>query len=657
MIMAKTVLEHDKDGRPLFAEDIVSDIHSKLERVRTDRRPYELQWEKNIRYYTGDQYCDIMTGVGEIAEIEPGWEWQERKVYNQINPIVNTRIANLKTVNSLMSAKACTSELDDYRKADITTKILRAIQMRDDFKDKRSKATQGMELTGTVGYLVWWNENDGDIFEEDDIIEIDAETGDVNTQKRYLRTGDVNYNLVNCWEMFPESLTKESIEEQRWIILEQVKHVDDIYDMYGIEVEGHSVEAFQLSLTNCGGDMEHSTSVLSYGHKTVDDSCKLITYMEKPNRRYPDGRLIILCDDEIIHYGDLPYDRIELIKMVSKADYGHFFGRSVIEDLMSDQDAYNVCVNAIVEYNKRINLGQMTVYEGSVDIDDLRDHGSEPGYIVEVQNGRPAPEYRNLPPFPNELHAELQRLKNDMEYIAGTSQLMVNGAAPSGVTSGTAIQSLMEIDNRRLALTGDNIRTADREWAKAVLRVYKKYSNVKRTLSITGVNNIGNTLYWDASDIGDFDIEFDTENELIVSEATRQENFKLAMQMGLFVDDKGMIPSNIKAKAREILNTGHYSDLMSSEDIDRQYAQNETVFFEQSNGRIVPEVSLYDNHSVHLDEHIKWTKQLNFMLLRQQRPEIADLWMQHIANHEQAQAQKMAQEVQATQMAMQGGAM
>jgi hypothetical protein len=47
-----------------------------------------------------------------------------------------------------------------------------------------------------------------------------------------------------------------------------------------------------------------------------------------------------------------------------------------------------------------------------------------------------------------------------MEYVAGVSQLMVSGNPRSGVDSGVAMQTLRDIDNTRLALTGNNIRDA-----------------------------------------------------------------------------------------------------------------------------------------------------------------------------------------------------
>ena len=73
---------------------------------------------------------------------------------------------------------------------------------------------------------------------------------------------------------------------------------------------------------------------------------------------------------------------------------------------------------------------------------------------------------------------------------------MVSGNAPSGVTSGTAIDNLMEIDNTRLSLTGEHIREAVRQLAVVWLEINKKYATVKRVVSTVGSNNIGNALVW-----------------------------------------------------------------------------------------------------------------------------------------------------------------
>ena len=81
-----------------------------------------------------------------------------------------------------------------------------------------------------------------------------------------------------------------------------------------------------------------------------------------------------------------------------------------------------------------------------------------------------------------------------MEYAAGVSQLMVSGATPSGVTSGTAISNLMEIDNTRLSLTGDHIRNSIRKLAIVWLEIYKKYATTRRIINYVGTNNIGKAM-------------------------------------------------------------------------------------------------------------------------------------------------------------------
>lgn len=123
-------------------------------------------------------------------------------------------------------------------------------------------------------------------------------------------------------------------------------------------------------------------------------------------------------------------------------------------------------------------------------------------------------------------------MKSDMEYVAGTSQLMVNGATPAGVTSGTAIANLQDIDNTRLSLTGDHIRNAIKNLAILWLEVYKRFATTKRIVNYVGTNAIGNALVFCGEDITSFDVEYITENELLMSEDVQKQRFLMLITWG-----------------------------------------------------------------------------------------------------------------------------
>jgi hypothetical protein len=644
------IIDIDEEGTTLFKEDIIQKVLDDLQTRKTERSILEQQWTLNANFLVGNQYCEINPYRGDIEQLEPVYDWLERETFNQIAPLIETRVANLKKINYMMKVKPATNELDDYAKAETSTNVLQHIQKVSDFESKKNTMIHWNELCGNCFWLSWWDKNKGDKYAVEQLLEVD-ESGEQKSKETAYFQGDLDFGLITPYEIYPESIFKQTVEAQRSIILEQVKTVDDIYDLYGIKVEGSNVETFELTPLGSGGGFGYENTTVTIGHRTVDNAEKVITYFEKPSKHKPNGRMIIIVGDtNLVYYGDLPYSRIPIVQAVCVEVPGQFFGKSVIERMIPIQRAYNGCVNRIHEYIKQIAIGSYIVEEGAIDIEEYEQNGKAPGAMLVYKQGSQAPVPIPNGNLPQEIMTERYNLKQDMEYAAGVSQLMVYGATPSGVTSGTAISNLMEIDNTRLSLTGDNIRNSVRKLAIMWLEIYKKYATTHRIVNYVGGNNIGKAIIWSNKDINSYDVDYITENELLMSEEKQKENFFNAFNMGLFTDKNGVIPTRVKHKALEYMKCGNYTDIMSIDELQIQSAQRENVFFE--NG-VIPEISDFDEHEIHIEEHLRYVLQMEFQLLKNRKPEYAEALENHLRQHKQIVAQQEQQKM----MAQMGGAM
>lgn len=636
----KFVIDTDKDGNELFKEDIIAKVMDELTRRKTEKTLLEQQWILNANFLIGNQFCEINTYRGDIEQLEPVYDWLEREVFNQISPLIETRVANLKKINYMMKVKPATNELSDYAKADIATSILQHTQQVSDFETKKNTMIYWNELCGNCFWLSWWNKDGGELYAIEKVTTVDDEGNQKVEEKGYFE-GDIDYGLLTPYEVYPESIFQQGVEAQRSIILEQVKSVDEIYDLYEIEVEGTNVETFQLTPAPTAGGLGYEKTVMTIGHRTMDNAQKVVTYMERPSKRHPNGKLIIIVgEDNLVFYGDLPYRKIPIVQCVCRETAGQFFGRSVIEDLIPRQRALNGCINRIHEYIKRVAIGSYMTEEGSVDIEEYTENGQAPGALLVYRQGSNPPVPIPNGVLPSEIMTERYNLKSDMEYAAGVSQLMVNGATPSGITSGTAISNLMEIDNTRLSLTGDHIRNSVRKLAILWLEIYKSNVSTKRVINYVGSNNIGKALVWSRDDINSYDVQYLTENELLMSEDMQKQNFLNAYNMGLFTDEKGVIPERFKLLALEKMKIGNYSDIMSINLLQIQAAQRENSFFESG---VIPEISEFDDHNIHIEEHLRYILQMDFRLLKLRKPEYAKALENHINQHKQAVIQAAQQ--------------
>ena len=628
------------------ADEFVAWVKSELERRRNDRQAFELQWLLNANFLAGHQYCEINPRSHEIEEIEPEYDFLERGVYNRIAPLYDTRMANLRNVRYLMTVKPATGDLDDLAKAEISTGLLRYTQRNVNWDSLKDRIYGWSELTGTAFVLSWWDANAGRL-----IGTVQEETGGT----RDICEGDLVCGILSPYEVFPESVYKETVDEQRNIITDQVLDAGAIYDLYGLRVEGRTCDRYVVTpISGAGGYGldTFSSTVMATKTERVDGCEHVITFYEPPTKKFPDGRMAIIIGEKLYYYGVLPYERVPIVAVKCKAVTGQFFGKSFIQELIPLQRAYNGCKNQLHDYIKSIVGEPILIPDGAVESEELDEmimRGIAPNQIINYKNEFGTPSRLRHNGIPTEIVNEMNQLAQDMEYAAGISQLMVYGSTPSGITSGTAIESLRQIDNTRLSLTSENMRSAVKELAVKWLHIYKRYATGVRVCNAVGVNAVGGVLTWMADDINSYDVVFDTENELITSEETQKQNFITAMQMGLFSDENGTVPVEIREKLIEQMRINGYSQVMTQNREQIQNAQRENSFFESG---VIPERYIYDDDAVHLNEHLKYALQYRFRMLRQKNPEYCKYFDQHIDEHRAAIAEK-EQKAMARAMAMQ----
>lgn len=626
------MMDFDDDGEPLYTEDVIAKVRDELERRKNERLPLERQWMLNANFLVGNQYCDINFRLGEIEQLNPVYDWLERETFNKISPLTETRIANLRKISYTMHVKPRTNELEDYAKAEISSAILQYKQSDSDFESKINTLISWNELCGNCFVMSWWDKNKGEMLHKESVLVEDGEGGSAERSIAYYE-GDVDYGLLTPYEVYPESIFKQGISNQRSIIVEQIKSVEDIEDLYGIRVKGSSVDTFELTPVPSGGGYGYENTVMSVGSRKVDNSEKVVTYMERPGANLPNGRMIIIVGDKhLVYYGDLPYKRIPIVQTVCREVAGQFFGKSVIEDLIPLQRAHNGCVNRIHEYIKRIAIQGHYIEEGSVDVEEYDENGLAPGAMLVYRQGSNPPVPIPNGNLPSEILNERYNLMRDMEYVAGVSQLSASGNVPTGVTSGVAIESIKATDDTRLSLTGDHIRNCVRDLSKMWLEIYKEYAEMPRVIHCSGLNAIGNALIWKNDSINSYDVEFVAENELLFGEDAQRQRFFEAFNMGLFTDEQGRIPERVKHKALEMMKVGNYSEILNINTLQLQAAQRENAFLEND---ILPEISEFDDHQIHYEEHLRYILQMHFKYFKKAKPNLANIMEEHIKQHRQ----------------------
>jgi hypothetical protein len=635
-----------------FKESIVDYVNQEFERRKQERMPFELQWQLNMNFLLGNQYCDINTVTGEIQEIDREFWWQERQVYNHIAPTIETRLSKLSRVRPSMFVRPATSDVADISTAKVCTNIVKAAYNKLNMNQEIQSATAWSEITGTVVYKDAWDPNAGQII------------GIVNREPIY--EGDITNYVVPPYEFFPDSCYADDLDSCRSVIHAKAYHVDDIEEIWNVRVDGREVDVFTLTNTNIGtGGLGYTANVPKITSTVRENHEIVIEYYERPSRRYPEGRLIIVAGDELLHYGSLPYK----IGEDSKRDFpfsrqvcierpGCFWGISIIERLIPIQRAFNAVKNRKHEFLNRAAIGVTLVQEGSTDIDDLQEDGFSPGKIIPYKQGYDPPKFMDNQPIPPQFAQEEEDLVQEFILISGVSEISRNSAAPTGAGSGVALQLLTEQDDTRLSLTAENIRFAILKKAKHWLRLYKQFAVGPRMDRIVGEKNDVLVAHWKASDITSDDVVPETENELTQTPAQRKQMVYDLLQAGLFNDpDTGTLTRRMRSKVLEALQMGNWEGVDDIDEMQATRAQRENMLIQDGVSPIIRE---YDDDEIHIQEHNRFRLSGDYDELLRMNPQFVAIFDEHVKKHERTielknQLAMQKQAIMQAQMMPQGG--
>lgn len=592
------------------------------------RSSLELKWNLNINFLNGNQYCDVDYNGRKIYSVEKLYDYQERAVYNNIAPIMETRVAKLSGVVPQIGATTDSSDLNDIANSKISTAVLNTVSKQLNFPEKIANAVSISEMLGTAFYKTIWQKDQGDF------LYLDGEEP--------IKAGEVDTVVLSPYEIYPESLYTEQIGDQRSIIHAHPYHVDEIKEQFGQELKGHPVNLFSMTnVTNVTGGLGWTGSLESVGQEVKDGYDIVLEYYEKPTKKHPDGRLLIVAyyNQVLLYQGPLPYMNAKyqtrsypFVKQVSVNRPGCFFGSSIIERLIPIQRDYNAIQNRINEYLNRAALGIPVIEDGSVDVDSLEYYGMPPGMPIVYLRGSEPPRFMDTPALPYSFLSKQDRLEEAFVSISGISELSRYSSVPTNVTSGTALSILSQQDDNRLAVSAENIRNAVLEVAKQWLRLYRQFALFERMLHLGGDDTDNALIRWSKTNLLPEQLELTTQNEIENSLAVKRELIRELYAMGLFSDPKtGKITPSAKSKILSMLKMGDWENKMETETLHTTKAARENLKMRE---KISCPVKARDQHEIHIEEHTKYLMTQEFEELEEKEPEVGRLFENHLKEHE-----------------------
>ena len=572
-------------------QEIVSAVLEDFKKRQEARRPVELNWRLNMNFVIGNQFSEI-SPRGDVEEYGRQYFWQCREVYNHIAPILETRLSKLARVKAQASVRPSSPDDADRASAEVATKLIRAVSADNGFSALMSEANVWSEVTGSAFYKVTW----------------DMQKGMALTADGTLREGDVKITVCPPFEIFPENIAVAELDAQPSLMHVKVMGVGDVFRIWGKRVEGRTLNVFSFENADVLGGLGYHATVPKMVTEAREDAALVIEKYEMPSESHPEGRLIIVAGETLVHDGPLPYINGEdgtrgypFAKQVCLESLGNFFGGSVVERIIPVQRAYNAVKNRKHEFMNRIAMGVLAVEDGSVDTDALEEEGLPPGKILVYRQGSAPPVMLNAGQVPAEFGREEEKLLNEFVMISGVSEVTTYSQVPSNVASGTAISLLLEQDDTRISLTADSLREAVKRIGRHIIRLYKQFADAPRMKRVVGEGGEVEVMQFRSGDLGSEDVTFDTENEIEDSLSTRRAMVYDLLGLGLFADENGIIPARTKTKLLEILGFGNWEQSRDADEAHLAKAEREN--FELKSRDVVPDP--VDDHALHITEHTK----------------------------------------------------
>lgn len=575
----------DKNGeKERFKKDLIADIKADFNKRRKARAPLDRQWELNMNFISGSQYCGI-NARGDVVDEAREYFWQNREVFNHIAPLIESRLARFSRVSPMLSVRPKSDDDKDVNGAAVAEKLLSSAFEKHDVESIVKKVTVWSETCGTGFYKIVWDNDGGNAVGE--------------TENVPVYEGDIKVIPVSPFEIFPDDLNNEELEDCFSIIHARAVPVREIREKYGVNVAAEDVETL---------DTINASATNLYENLGESDRAIVIEKYEKPSSEFKNGRLITVAGDKLLYYGELPFCNgkngertFPFVKQICLRSAGSFFGASVTERLIPVQRAFNAVKNRKHEFLNRSSVGIMKVEDGSLDVEDLENDGLPPGKVLVYRQGSTAPEMLCGAEVPSEFGEEETALINEFVTISGVAEV-TSSTSNIGALSGTALEILVEQDNERLIISAESIRQSYLEIAKQAIRLYAQFSGGLRIVKTRDAYGKIKVFYADKNAIETDDVYLENENELLYSHSQKKDMLFKLYESGLLNDDLGNIRPSTKEKLLSLLG---YKDL----DYQKGVAAMQTEKAQNENEKIRKsglETEIVDDDEIHADEHTRY---------------------------------------------------
>lgn len=582
---------------------------------------------------------------------------------NEIEPIIRTLTSYMTRSRPAIEANAAGETDEDKAIARVAEKVAEAkYDLDNEYQHSRMAAFWSLAVA-TIFRKDYWDYSLGYYVPQ---VDIDGQqVGDETTGEPVYSDQKTGNNAVGILTALSVTVDHSIMDFYRMPYVAEcyVMDVDWAREAFDQNLPGYTGKAKDIKEDGYIADtiqtfeeMKFAVPYFSSGKVKSKGKCLIREWCVRPNREYPQGRLIIQAGSETVYMtppgGDNPYfNPFEPIMWHGMTSFtlepyiGRFLGKSIVEQLVPLQMRLNEINGAILENANTLAKPNLTAVEGQLKKGITNGRGANI-YTYRLIPGAPAPSAVAGIPLPQQFFNEKQQIIDQMVRIAGTNFVM-SGQTPTGVTAASAINQLLENASSQQSDMMLAWQRFHEEAYTKKLRLIHKFNKFpdqslnRRLRMITQETNEFQTMIFiGARDLSDgVNVKIQSGSMIPKSQAVKNDGYKeLAQANALSPYMMEDSPRGEKIR-QQVMEKMGLEPLDSEESSDYKKAKWENV--RMMRGEPVM-VERYDNAAVHLPIHI--AKRQDPRFLESATEEQINTLDNHIAEHEAIEQQKqMAQ--------------
>lgn len=620
-------------------KDLANHVRDFVEKARVRMQPFIIAGELNREYIKGNQWKKIDPKRMTIVEKNyPRDVYTERKVFNRILSIYLTRNGILSDNRPIPGFEPDNGDPTSVTGAVTGNRYLKEFTKQNDFESIYKKIIK----SGDTFPMVWvktgidWSK--GDVIQTQDV-KI-KRNGSNETKEFILREGRPFINVVPLYEIFPDNLKIDSMDQVKELVYRTPMHLDYIEAKFGFEALPEPIDAVYTM-------NRYDINIYSDGDR---DYAYVHEYYKAPDSKYPNGRFTTIINNYVVNDGPLPYENnsyksraIPFDVVTFQAVDGYLPGVTVYGQLIDQQDTYNAVSNRLLEYINRLGIGKKYAWKGSMI--DSQTPSNKPGTTTWLTRFGKVPVNEQIDRIGNEVLMYLKAIEENMLITAGLSALTAYGVTKSNIRTDGVADKIADSDSNKLANAIKNL-------SEGIIRIMRKVIYLEQQRQ--HILLVDMELEAEDKYIAKYDMSMVNPEELIIvnreflmrSDQIIEKKMMQASNFGVYNPEAGM-SYRAKLEVLDMLQAGYLKDTLDP--VERanwaQIQYEHTLLVKEE----MLEVQPYEMHEMHLQEHTLELMSTRMIELKKKNPEeyqkFAEMLNMHISQHQEILSERQSSQV------------